>query len=207
MRTYDRAEPDPAEARSHPWTVATTDPGSRYHDLRAAPGLIRTALEDFAPWATWPAIEAFYRLLEWLNGAAASLESNDCAFQGPGPSPTPQVPKALEATGRLMILWRDLRLDLPREHTEWLKGALHARLAGVDPSLVHGAVGLALYPVRYTTLPPPAARQAGFQLMVSFWAWGDTTEEVMDNLERTFRGLEQALRAVDAAAKPWASRG
>ncbi len=100
-----------------------------------------------------------------------------------------------------MVLWRDLPLNLIRDNTEWLRGAIHDRLSEVDPSLDFGAVGTTIYPVRYTTLPLPEAQQEGFQLMLSFWAWGDTTEEVMDNLARTLRNLSEALRAVEQAAR------
>ena len=100
-----------------------------------------------------------------------------------------------------MVLWRELPLNLLRDNTEWLRGALHDRLSQVDPSLEFGAVGTTIYPVRYTTLPLPEAEQKGFQLMLSFWAWGDTTEEVMDNLARTLQGLSAALRDAEQAAR------
>src|SRR5512141_2167738 len=121
MKTYERADPQAGPARSHPWAGSSVDPGSRYFDLKKNPELIRTALEDFRPWSAWPAVETFYRLLEWLNGPDSILESNDCAFAGPCANETAQFPKALEATGRLMILWRELPLNLAPGPTEWLK--------------------------------------------------------------------------------------
>jgi hypothetical protein len=37
--------------------------------------------------------------------------------------------------------------------------------------------------------------------MLSFWAWGDTDEEVMGNLDRTFQNIWEALRAVEGEVK------
>jgi hypothetical protein len=195
MKTYDYAGPV-SDVRSHPWTVATLDPTSRYRDLRANPALIRTSLEDFVPWSEWPAIETFYGLLEWLNGAESTLESNDCAFEGPGANPTRDVPKALEATGRLMILWRELPRNLSRANVDRLRAAIHRCLNEIDPDLVYGVVGITVCRVRFITLPLPEEQNVGRQLMLSFWAWGDTEEEVMGNLQRTIRNLWAALRAV-----------
>ena len=77
------------EPRSHPWTDAVASAASRYYDLKAHPALIRTALEDLLPWSHYAAITQLYELLERLNGATSILESNDCAFSGPGPSEAP----------------------------------------------------------------------------------------------------------------------
>jgi len=195
VKTYDHSGPAFATLRVHPWTVAQGNPGCRYRDFKETPALVRSSLEDFLPWAAWPCVDTFYRLVEWLNGPDSILESNDCAFEGPQTNPTPRVAKDLEATGRLMILWRQLPRNLSRAGTEALKGAIHRHLAGLDTGLVHAAVGITVCPVRYVTLPLPEARQAGTQLMLSFWAWGDTDEEVMGNLDRTFQGLREALGA------------
>lgn len=196
MKTYDRSDPEPDAVRAHPWTVATADPNSRYLDFKENPALIRTSLEDFLPWSAWPAIDTFYSLLEWLNGANSILESNDCAFEGPCTNCTSRVPKVLEATGRLMILWRTLPLNLSRANTEWIKGTIHNYLNQIDPELEYGAVGITVYQVKYVALPIPEEQQFGFQLMLSFWSWGDTEEEVMANLNRTVRNIWEALRAV-----------
>jgi hypothetical protein len=180
--------------------VAREDARNRYHDFKGDLGLIRSSLEDFLPWSRWPAIDTFYKLLEWLNGPDSILESNDSAFQGPAPNGSAQFEKALEATGRLMVLLRDLPRNLSLSNTEWVKGALHRRLAGIDPGLEYGAVGLTVYPAKFVSIPLPDEEQLGSQLMVSFWAWGDSEEEVMGNLDRTLGNIHEALRAVDQEA-------
>jgi hypothetical protein len=199
MRTYQRSDPA-GTPRSHPWTDAAANAEYRYRDFRAEPGLIRTSLEDFVPFAAWPATERFYRLLEWINGDESMVESNDCAFEGPAKNTSAGSTKALESTGRLMILWRDLPLNLVAGNAQWLEATLHRHLNGLDPEFEEGAVGTTIYPVRYVTLPPPPARQAGFQLMISFWAWGDNEAEVMRNLDRAFANIDAALHAISTEA-------
>ena len=52
-----------------------------------------------------------------------------------------------------------------------------------------------------SALPLPDEQQFGFQLMLSFWSWGDTEEEAMGNLDRTVQNIWEALRAVVREAK------
>jgi len=201
VKTYDHAGADSGDVRAHPWTVATGDAAFRYHDLKATPALIRTALEDFVPWSDWPAIDTFYELLEWLNGSESMLESNDCAFEGPNSNVTAGIARALEATGRVMILWRELPLNLLRANLDWLRGGIHRSLNESDREFELGAVGITVCRVRFLGLPDAGDRNLGFQLMLSFWSWGDSDDEVMANLARTIRNLSNALRAVEKEAE------
>jgi hypothetical protein len=196
MKTCEYSgEPFPS-ARSHPWTDAVTSSDFRYYDLRSSPALIRSSLEDFVPWSRFAAIDRFYGLLEWLNGPASLLESNDCAFTAPHPNENPQFPRRLECSGRVMILFRELACNLLPQALPGLTMALHNALAPADPSFELGVIGTTLVPVRYVTLPGPPNAQLGSQLMVSFWAWGSDEAEIMANLDRLVRNLSQALRDV-----------
>ena len=201
MNTYDHSDAQSDTIRAHPWTVATSDPRNHYRDFKAAPWAIRTSLEDFTPWSAWPAIDRFHGLVEWINGSSSTLESNDCAFEGPCANSTPRFAKALQATGRLMILWRELELNLDLANTDWLRGELHRALNEIDRDLEFGVVGISVQRVQYLALAPPDERQMGFQLTLSFWAWGDTEAEVMGNLDRTFDGLWKSLRIVTREAE------
>ena len=186
-------------ARSHPWTDAVASSGFRYYDLRSSPALIRTSLEDFVPWSRYPAVERFYALLEWLNGAKSPLESNDCEFTAPHPQTSARSRKSLECSGRVMVLFRDLARNLSPRALPALTNAFHAALAPADPLFEFGVVGTTLVPVRYVTLPGPDEARLGSQLMISFWAWGDTEAESMMNLDRLMKNLARALR--DAATR------
>ena len=67
MKTCESAGDPSAVPRSHPWVDAVENAACRYYDLTATPAHIRTSLEDFRPWSRYPAVEAFYALLERLN--------------------------------------------------------------------------------------------------------------------------------------------
>lgn len=181
------------EARSHPWTDAVSNDAFRYYDLRADPSLVRTALEDFVPYGHYPAIEDFYALVEWLNGRDGVLESNDCAFDGPA-----ETDDGYACSGRLMVLYRTLEKNVAKGGVERLKDGLHHALAPLGPDFEQGVVGTTLVPVRFLALPPRA--QLGQQLMLSFWAFGDSEADVMANLQRVVSYLSQALRRVSAVS-------
>jgi hypothetical protein len=205
MKTYKYDGEVLTLARSHPWTDAVASSGFRYYDMKMSPTLIRTSLEDFLPWSRYPAVDRFYALLEWLNGATSPLESNDCEFTAPHPNKNPQFRKSLECSGRVMVLFRDLSRNLSPHDLLALTNALHDALATADPHFEFGIVGTTLIPVRYVTLLAPSDAQLGSQLMLSFWAWGNTKTESMTNLDRLMKNLSHALRDVakqDAAEKP-----
>lgn len=183
-------------ARSHPWTSAVSNAAFRYYDLLASPELIRTSLEDFVPWAHYPAVERFYALLEWLHGTGSLLESNDCELSAPHPNTNPQIRATLACSGRVMLLFRDLPRNVASDDLAALTYAFHCALAPVDPDFERGIVGTTLVPVRYVSLPFTKKAQQGRQLMLSFWAWGDSEPDVMENLDRLMTHLAQALRAV-----------
>ena len=196
MKTYEYAGTPLSEARSHPWQGSALDPEARYLDFTASPELIRSSLEDFKPFGKYPAIEEFYALLERINHPQSLLESNDCAFIGPRPNETEQVVATHECSGRLMLLYRDLEQNTRKTPMSWLKTALHVQLAHLDPKFTLGMIGTTVVPVRFLALPPDS--QLGEQLILSFWAFGDSEGSAMNSLARLFKNLTQAIRAVSA---------
>src|SRR5689334_3938532 len=117
------------ERRSHPWTDAAGDAAYRYYDLTAEPAHIRTSLEDLRGFEKYAAVEAFYTLLERLNHPKSSLESNDCAFNGPAENEDRSVQKAMQCSGRLMVLFRSLARNTDAARVDALKNRLHLDLA------------------------------------------------------------------------------
>jgi hypothetical protein len=194
LKTCEYAGEPFALPRSHPWVGAASDKTSRYYDLTATPAHIRSSLEDFVPWARYAAIEAFYVLLERINHSKSLLESNDCAFTGPHPSESLATQKALECSGRVMVLFREPTRNTAPGQIETLKNELHLALAKLDPNFRSGVVGTTIVPVRYLALPEENDQQLGSQLMISFWAWGNSEDENMQNLSRLLRNLTNALR-------------
>jgi hypothetical protein len=199
MKTCEYAGGVFPELRSHPWLESTTDRAAHYYDFRARPQLIRSALEDFVPWGRYGAIETFYAMLERLNHARSSLETNDCEFTGPHGNAEPEIPKAFGCSGRLMLLFRALEQNTVEASLVALRHDLHSTLAELDEAFVWGLVGTTLVPTRYLALPE-SGPQLGNQLMISFWAWGDSEADTMLNLGRLFTNLARALRNLSARA-------
>ena len=195
MKTCRRETPSHDAPRAHPWTDAVSSPAHRYRDFKASPQLVRTSLEDFTPWDGHEAIETFYRLVEWLNAPRGGFESNDCEFTGPHEDAA-RPPKSRECSGRLMILFRDLRLNLSHSLVKGLEHDLHVRLSGIDPAFEWGIVGTTIVRTRYLGLSGRGHGRLGYQLMLSFWAWGDDEAETMANLDRVLENLSLALHEV-----------
>jgi len=196
MKTCEYAGEPFAQPRAHPWTDAAGNAAFRYYDLTACPEHIRRSLEDFRPWSHYAAIEDFYALLEWINQPGSVFESNDCAFCGPSRNPTASVPKLVECSGRVMLLFRALERNTVPDSIEQLKNALHGELIGLDRDARWGVIGTTLVPVRFLALPLTIEgdAQLGWQLMVSFWAWGDAEADCMQQLQRLLKSLSIALR-------------
>jgi hypothetical protein len=200
MKTCEYAGTAFPELRSHPWVDSTTDVAAHYYDFTASPQLIRSALEDFLPWGRYAAIETFYGMLERLNHARSAFETNDCEFTGPHGNSEPQITKAFGCSGRLMLLFRALEQNTVHASLAALKHALHVNLAELDQAFIWGLVGTTLIPTRYLALPEGDGQQLGNQLMISFWAWGDSESDTMLNLGRVFTNLSRALRNLSGRA-------
>jgi hypothetical protein len=216
MKTCEYAGPVFAEPRSHPWVDTAGSPECRYYDLTSAPEHIRSSLEDFRPWSHYGAIEEFYLLLTALNHPKSILETNDCVFTGPETNENPGFLKSLQCTGRVMVLFRKLKRNTVKGEIEWLTNQLHLHLASLDPDFPWGVVGTTIVPVRYLALAKSngrrkakrrgsagtatRGRQFGSQLMISFWAWGNSEAETMLNLGRLMKNLSQALRHMSVLA-------
>jgi len=196
MKVYEHSDPGSLKPRSHPWIDAESNPANRYYDFKTRPELIRSSLEDLQQWTSYPAIETFFRLLEWLNGPESIFESNDSAFNGAAaPAGTPSS-TPLQCSGRLMILYRNLALNTSPEQMHRLTHTTAQALSKTDPSFEWGAIGATIVTTRFMALPSPLERQSGQQLMLSFWAWGETEAETMRHLDRIFYNLTGALQRV-----------
>lgn len=207
MKTLEYRVNEPAVIRTHPWTEALSNRDHRYYDFKTEPGLIRTSLEDFIPFSNWPAIANFYDLLEWINAPDSILESNDCGMQGPGKNKSLNFSKTLECTARLMILYRHLPYNTNAGTVKWLADALRHYLQSIDSAFEWGVVSTTQLPTQYVTLPVPADQQIGSLVMLKFWAWGDSENEVMENFGRTVSNTRIALEGVTSEIIETQSRG
>ena len=201
MNVVELKDPTHLRPRAHPWTVSESDASCRYCDFRAHPERIRNSVEDLQEWMGHPFAETFFQLLEWLNGPESLFESNDCAFNGVAPAPRGQSAKRLEASGRLMILYRSLATNQERDRVGGLAEALAHTLSRLEPDFEHAAIGVSVVAVQFTTLPGTRSDQLGQQLMLSFWVWGDDEAETLGALDRLLGALGTALRTVSRALK------
>lgn len=192
MKVYKHSKTDTLSPRAHPWTVSLTNFNHRYYNFKKNPELIRTSLEDFLRFAEEPFVEQFYRLLEWLNGSESIFESNDCATSEPTTNNNENFPKALQINARLMILFRELSLNLSLQNSQWLEDAIHFYLNKIDSDFEFSVIGTSIFPVTYIGLD----NQDGYQIVLNFWAWGNNKEEVMNNLGQSFVNAKEALMEV-----------
>lgn len=193
MNTYEYAGDDFTEPRSHPWVDTVDDSECRYYDLTASPEHIQNSLEDFKPFCHHPAVKNFYSLLSELNQPHSGLESNDCAFIGPHKNDNAAFAKKFQCSGRVMILFRNLIQNTIDGNIEWLTLELHKYLAVLDVNFRWGIIGTTIVPVRYLALGNHESRQLGFQLMISFWAFGNSEKETMQNVDRVIKNLSQGI--------------
>ncbi len=220
MIAYYDAKRAYAQPRLHPYVAA--EPNQTGHvDFKSKPELIRTALEDFRPFAEQAAVQTFYSFLEWINGPDSSLETNDCALRPPEPHHDANSPLALSTHGRLFILYRNLTLNSSLEHSDWLCGALMTSLRHTDLTLPasEAVVGFTLNAAIQTEVStghwvsdslfdaPGDDPGLGRHLMLSFWAYGNTVEEAFGNLDRLFTNLWAACRMVSGEIARGCSNG
>jgi hypothetical protein len=183
---YRATELDEKTGRTHPWTFALHDPACRYVDFRSEPDKIESALEDFRPWEKYPAIQRFYSLLRWLNGSESLLETNDCLLRVED-NADPKRPFKLQASGRLMLFPSDMRLTCAPGFIEWMMSCFEHYLREIQPPAPAAAVGIANGPCWFKSV-----EAEGHELILYFWAWGDTHHSTMENLERIFERLHMA---------------
>lgn len=167
MKVYYAEELKAEKIRTHPWTTSLFNSDNKYYDFKQTPDMIPEVLEDFKLWAYYEAIQLFYDLLRWLNGSESLLESNDCAFKGPGENNDKQFSKSLKCSGRLMLLYRDLQLNISEEHINWLKGCFEFHLGRLDTEFEWGAIGLTFCDTEYIGLTVPENERMGKLLQLT----------------------------------------
>ncbi len=199
MRVYQDCTRIYHEPRAHPWTVGTENECFRYVDFKSHPELVPEVLEDFRPFSERQAVQTFYSYIMWINGPDSQLETNDCGFRGPKLHSDANSDKRLACNGRVFVFYRNLQYNVIKKADNWLNSAFEHVLTGYDEEFPEslGVVGLTDQRAYYTELPYGQAEDTlGSQLMFSFWAYGDTEDEVFSNLNRLFENVWIASRAV-----------
>lgn len=194
MDAFFHAGLNSEQPRDHPYVCNPNDPRSQYYDFKVRPDFIEEALEDFLPFRETPASKTFYELLRWINSPDSLLESNDCGFLGPHDNSSPDYPRPREASGRLMIFYRELELNTMDSALDGLTLRIQSELKRIDPEFRWGAVRLAYSATTFHYLEHLSIPAVGRQLVINFWSWGETDGEVLENLNRVFTNVFTALR-------------
>ena len=204
MKRYHdlQAEKLYVRGRPHPWTTSNNHSPGQYYDLRTHPELIRTALEDFRPWEKFPAIDVFYKMLEWLNGPDSILESSDCMLLPPTVNESPKIAnKKQQIMGRLFFLHRQLDKNADENVVNSMLEGLHESLELIDPAFEFGCIAYSRFPTLFTSSGEGRPPYKGHTISLKYWAWGDDDTEAFQNLKRTFENLHQALRSLSGQLK------
>ena len=214
LQVYYDADRTYATIRLHPYTGTSVEQAGHV-DFKSQPERIPDVLEDFRPFAHRAGIQEFYGLLREINGPESQLESSDSAFRPPAPHKDPNSYRALSAYGRLYILFRNLAYNSSDNHVQWLTQTMMRELTYADPQWPssEAVVGFTLISVLQLALSAgewlsdsqfSAADNDpghGQHLMLSFWAYGDTEDEVYVNLGRVFKNIGVACAAVSNEIK------
>ncbi len=203
MNVFQRPQlvkPSPDHVRTHPWSECSRGKG-RYCDFKAHPELISQTLEDFIPFADWLGVQRFYKMLAWANGPTSQLETNDCALRGPhANTDSPQFRETTESSFRLMFFYRHLINNVRRKRVKWLVDRVTEQLSQVVIEPVPHCLEVALIESAYTTLRYLSEEeQVGWEIDLTGWVFGNSTDETMVALDAVVDGLDQGLRQVSAA--------
>ena len=215
MHVYYDESREYHDVRLHPYeTNAAEAAQAGFVDFKANPDHIPEVLEDFRPYAGEPAVQTFYQLLRWVNSPESELESSDCLFRGPEPGSSAGTSShALQAHGRLCLMFRHLPHNCQAESVDWLVSRLGGELIAIDTELssFEAVVGFSksrtlFIDISTGTATPDGEFESdeddpahGHQVMLWFWAFGDTEADVFANLDRIFANVWAALRGASEA--------
>jgi hypothetical protein len=209
--------------RLQPWDTAGYVEGGRYYDFRKEPELITEMLEDFVPLAGYESVQQFCDLLRWMNGPESPYETNDARLRPPRENRQRDLAdKALVRDGMLMFFFRNLPLNLSTDSVAWSR-RFHRyeidqheikptpneflllfgqrcveELSKINPDSQDDCVGVQLMPALYVDAPVHEDSKYGNQIVFRYWVWGDTDEEIMNNLTRTVAAISTCLKTIAA---------
>ena len=192
----ERVEDD--VARFHPYDSGGV---GTYYDFKKHPELIPKVLDDFKGWEQYEAIQVFFDLLRWINGPTSRFETSDCAFRGPCPNSASTVPKSLQSSGRLMVFFRDLHLNVSQKYPAALRYSIRDSLRQMDSDFEWGFVRISRSWTYFSELSGPEELKHGEETVVTFWAWGDNEKETMDNLKRVLLNVCECFRRLSEPSR------
>jgi hypothetical protein len=193
-------DPEPGD-RTHPWTATEygdeKNAGGRYVDFKQFPEKIPETLEDFIPYASWPAVQHFYAFLAWINSSKSGLETNDCAFRGPSANRDTLFRKTTRLDGRVELFARNYQSNVERDCFLWLQRMLFIYLQLERQSFKNGLLSISTKNTTYLALPEGA--RDGKRISIVFNAYGDGDSDAFENLFIVFDVIWESCKRVNAA--------
>ncbi|PZR74082.1 MAG: hypothetical protein DLM73_08970 [Chthoniobacterales bacterium] len=185
MRAFhDKAEGEIGAARMHPWGGSLHDPNAKFVDFLKRPDLVRSSLEDFIPYAAVPAIDRFFSLIEWMNGADTVWETTESYLWPPA---APQSNRSfaqyrIVCSARLVFFHRDHLWQL--RHGDWAFTSLLRRLERREPVVPNACVGVFIAPTLFVSLSEDGGRTApeAKVLGVRCYGFGNSEKEAFEGV-------------------------
>lgn len=209
MTTYYDKSAELLEPRLHPYAPAPHSPPGCV-DFKAHPELIESTLEDFRPFERWPAIQTFYSFLRWINGPESHLETCDCGLMAPGPHQDTNSSRPLRITGRVFLLFRRLHANCDAQLPDQLLARLtdHVRRSGIRLTSADAVIGFSFATAIHTEISKgvwigedfgwdEGDPGIGRHIILTFFVYGDDEASLFEHLDRTFKGVWHACRAVN----------
>ena len=201
MIAYRAEEFDSNTPRAHPWTGTTENKNLKYINFIEYPEKIRTSLEDWVTHSHEDFAEEFYQLLEWINGDESVFESNDCAYTSPHKNTDHQFKFKKRCQGRLMILFREHRVNCNDKAINWIFNRTMEELLDHDRDFRAAAIGFSFQDSVYMSLSPEDKKGGlGWQVNFTFFAYGSSDAIVNRNMLRAIKNLRSALESVNKRA-------
>lgn len=97
-----------------------------------------------------------------------------------------------------MVLYKDLELNVIEQYTTWLQEALLFHLKKVDTEFEYGFIELSFMNTDFVTLNPV---KSGKTVVIDFWAFGNSENDILKNLERLFIALCLGLKNINKEIK------
>jgi hypothetical protein len=220
MRAFFDPTP-PYGLRLQPWDGAESAAGTDYYNFRKEPALISKVLEDFVSLDSYESVQHFYDLLRWMNGPESPYETNDSRLRPSSENRQRDLAdKELVRDGMLMFFFRDLRLNLSTDSRDWdtrfqryeknqqdikpkpnefllrFTQQCFEELQKINPDSQDDCIGIYLLPTLYIHAPVGEDQRYGNQIAFRFWVWGNTDEEIMNNLTVTVAAISTCLNSL-----------
>lgn len=204
MNVFLRGIDQEMPVKVHASPAAKHDPGANGNGNGAAKQATPHSggFEGFKPWERYPAVEAFYQLIEWLNSAESIFAANECRLKPPRDNPYPDMHARLILEGRFILFFRDLQLNLAdivddsryevnQNMTDLAAGCFEFEYPSYTDSW-RNAVELFFLPCIYADSKPPGA--FGQKLSFNFYCYGDDEKSLFDGLMLVTASLLAALK-------------